>query len=319
MADNLDISENQVSEESIDKGLLAAADQLRERLGADAVAEAEAEVRAQLKREARERLEVVARKRASIRKARRRIEPDVDETFERLSLMFRVQHIVLFVSCSLLIATGMPLKFPNSAWAATFFHLMGGVAASGIIHRIGAAGLIGVGVFHMIYITVTLDGRYNFRQLFPRVKDVRDVVRNVSYFLGRSKTGVRFGRFSYIEKFDYWAVYWGMVVMIGSGLMLWFQDSAMSVFPKFFIDMALEAHSDEALLATLAIIIWHFYNVHLNPDNFPMSWTWLTGKISNEKMIRHHPLEYERIAEEWQKLTKGNGKKHESSVDREEQ
>jgi len=243
-------------------------------------------------------------------------EPEVvssSEEFERFSLVFRIQHIVLFTSCIVLMITGLPLRFPNTGWAAVFFNLTGGVAASGLIHRVGAVGLIGVGVFHMIYITLMRDGRHNFRELIPRFHDVKDVFKNVWYFLGRSKTGAPFGRFSYIEKFDYWAVYWGMVVMIASGLMLWFQDKTMSILPKVFIDVAREAHSDEALLATLAIIIWHFYNVHFSPDHFPMSWTWLTGKISHEKMIHHHPLEYEQIVAEREKSTGGNGREHSSS------
>ena len=100
--------------------------------------------------------------------------------------------------------------------------------------------------------------------------------------------------------------------MIFTGLLLWLEDEAMLVLPKWTLDIARVVHSYEALLATLAIIIWHFYNVHLNPDNFPMSWTWLTGKISKEKMIHHHPLEYEKIVAERRKLTKGNGKKERS-------
>lgn len=236
------------------------------------------------------------------------------EEFQRFSLVFRIQHIVLFTSCIVLIATGMPMKFPNTAWAAAFFHLTGGVAGSGIIHRIGAAGLIGVGFFHMIYITLTKDGRHNFRELIPRLHDFKDVFKNVMYFLGRSKTGAAFGRFSYLEKFDYWAVYWGMVIMIGSGLMLWFHNQAMSIFPKVFIDVAREAHSDEAMLATLAIIIWHFYNVHFSIDHFPMNWVWWTGKMSKEKMIHHHPLEYEQIAAEREKSVEDNSEEHQSSA-----
>lgn len=218
-----------------------------------------------------------------------------DEEIVRFSLTFRIQHIVLFTSCIILILTGMPLKFPDSGLAKAFFGLVGGVPASALMHRMGATGLTVVGVFHMTYIMFTGEGRREFMQLLPRPKDVRDVVANVRYFLGMSAVGARFGRFSYIEKFDYWAVYWGMVVMIGSGAMLWFQDATMAILPKFALDMALEAHSDEALLATLAIIVWHFYNVHFNPSNFPVSWTWWTGRISKQKMIHHHPLEYEQL------------------------
>jgi hypothetical protein len=103
--------------------------------------------------------------------------------------------------------------------------------------------------------------------------------------------------------------------MITSGLMLWFQDTTMAILPKFALDMAHEAHSDEALLATLAIIIWHFYNVHFNPDNFPMSWTWLTGKISKEKIMHHHPLEYEKIMAEREKLRNNGGGKCDATDD----
>ena len=217
------------------------------------------------------------------------------DEFVRFSLVFRIQHIVLFLSTITLIITGLPLKFHDTRWAEAFFRAVGGVEASGFIHRVGASALIGFGVFHMLYIIFTSEGRGHFRELLPRVKDVTDVVKNVLHFFGFSKDGPKFGRFSYIEKFDYWAVYWGTVIMIGTGLMLWFKDFTMSKLPKIILDAALEAHSDEALLATLAIVVWHFYNVHFSPDHFPMNLTWWNGKLSAKKMKDHHPLEYEKL------------------------
>jgi cytochrome b subunit of formate dehydrogenase len=98
-----------------------------------------------------------------------------------------------------------------------------------------------------------------------------------------------------VEKFDYWAVYWGIVIMVGSGLLLWSPELAMRYLPKYALDIAQAVHSDEALLAAAAIIIWHFYNVHFNPECFPMNWAWLTGRISRKRMRKHHPLEYERL------------------------
>jgi cytochrome b subunit of formate dehydrogenase len=118
------------------------------------------------------------------------------------------------------------------------------------------------------------------------------------YMFGFRDDPPRYDRFSYVEKFDYWAVYWGMVVMILSGLVLWFEDASLALLPKYFLDIAHEAHSDEALLATLAIIVWHFYNAHFNPDRFPMSWSWWHGKISQEEMKHHHAVEYERMVNE---------------------
>lgn len=218
--------------------------------------------------------------------------------FQRFSLVFRIQHILLFSSCILLIATGLPLKFPDLGISSSFFHILGGLQASRILHRAGAVVLIFVGCVHLFYLLFTRDGRKNFMGFLPSFKDVTDVMQNVFYMMGFTNRPPRFDRFSYIEKFDYWAVYWGMVVMIFSGLILWFANLSLALLPKYFLDIAHEAHSDEALLATLAIIIWHFYNVHFNPDRFPMSWTWLTGKISEEEMKKHHPIEYERILKE---------------------
>ncbi len=214
---------------------------------------------------------------------------------ERFSWNFRAQHWVLLASCLILIITGLPLKFHEARLSQLFFDLVGGVQTSTLIHRVGAVGLMVVGGYHLLYLLAFAEGRRNFLALLPRPQDVLDFFQMVRYFLGRSEVKPRFGRFSYVEKFDYWAVYWGMVIMIGSGLILWFLETFLQFLPKFAADIAREAHSDEGLLATLAIIIWHFYNVHLNPEHFPMNRTFLTGKISEEEMRQHHPLEYEEI------------------------
>ncbi|MDI6809273.1 MAG: cytochrome b/b6 domain-containing protein [Candidatus Eisenbacteria bacterium] len=226
-----------------------------------------------------------------------------EKEYLRFGLSFRIQHWVLLGSCLVLIITGIPLKFHETGWARVFFGLMGGVKTSGLIHRVGAAGLGFVAVFHVFYTFFSREGRHDFKELIPRPKDFLDFLTMVKYFLGISKTKPRFGRFSYVEKFDYWAVYWGMVIMLGSGIILWFHNAILRVFPKFVADIAREAHSDEGLLATLAIIIWHFYNAHLNPDNFPMNWAWITGRITESTMLHHHPIEYERMIGE--KVAKG--------------
>jgi cytochrome b subunit of formate dehydrogenase len=215
--------------------------------------------------------------------------------FERFSWNFRAQHWVLLASCLILIITGLPLKFHEARISQLFFDLVGGVGTSTLLHRIGAVGLMVVGGYHLFYLVAFREGRKNFLKLLPVPQDVRDFFQMVRYFLGWSEAEPRFGRFSYVEKFDYWAVYWGMVIMIGSGLILWFLETSLRFLPKFAADIAREAHSDEGLLATLAIIIWHFYNVHLNPEHFPMNRTFLTGRISEDEMRRHHPLEYEEL------------------------
>ena len=232
--------------------------------------------------------------------------PETGREFVRFNLSQRLQHIVLFSSCIVLIVTGLPIKFHNSAWAAFAIELMGGVEGSSLVHRIGAVGLIGVAVYHFFYVMLTATGRWNFGNLIWDLKDMRDLAQMLRYFVGRSQERPRFGRYSYVEKFDYWAVYWGIVIMVGSGCLLWFETITLSVFPKYVLDIAKEAHSDEALLATLAIIIWHFYNVHFNPRKFPMNKVWLTGKMSEEEMIEEHPLEYEEVLREEERRRGGS-------------
>lgn len=234
-------------------------------------------------------------RRRSLIQVRQKAKKAQEEYFTRLSLNLRLQHFVMLTSVLTLILTGLPLKFHNASLSHLIIGWMGGIHNSALIHRIAATGLIGVGVYHLLYTIFSSDGRRDFVLLLPRKQDLLDYIQQIKYYLGKTDEKARFGRFSYIEKFDYWAVYWGMVIMITSGSLLWFEGIALRILPKFALDIAKEAHSDEALLATLAIIIWHFYNVHFNPHKFPMSKTWITGKISRSEMIEEHALEYEEI------------------------
>jgi cytochrome b subunit of formate dehydrogenase len=265
------------------------AEAMREKIRRRVREEMERELRARTAKEKRE----VARLAREARKQEKRHEEG--ELFQRFNRNFRFQHMVMFTSVILLIVTGMPLKFPQfvlSRWVITFW---GGIQNSTIVHRIGAGMLIYFMVHHLLYTVLTRDGRRDFLLLIPNLKDAKDISQNVRHFLGKTPDKPRFGRFSYIEKFDYWAVYWGCVIMIGSGLFLWFETDVLRFLPKYALDVAHEMHSDEALLATLAIVIWHFYNVHFNPDRFPGTLLWWHGQLSEHEMKEEHPLEYEEI------------------------
>ncbi|MFQ5811193.1 MAG: cytochrome b/b6 domain-containing protein, partial [Armatimonadota bacterium] len=240
-------SDSEKIDDELESALQEAVAELDSELSPDELAEMKAKLRREMADIVRERASARVRQALQKRGPRPapRTEPaaaeeEAEEEFERLTLLMRIQHIVLFSSCIILIVTGLPLKFPDSAFAKLLFGVTHGIRFSGILHRIGATGLIAVSAFHMGYIAFAREGKELWRHLFPRLKDVLDVLGNVKYFLGFSREPARFGRFSYIEKFDYWAVYWGCVVMILSGALLWFQDQAMRLLPKLAVDMAKE-------------------------------------------------------------------------------
>jgi len=155
--------------------------------------------------------------------------------------------------------------------------------------------LMGVGLFQIGYVIVSRHGNSDFRKIIPTPQDAFDALNLFLYNLGVRSEKPKFGKFNFIEKFEYWALVWGIFVMALTGLLLWFQEAAIALFPIWVLDIIRIVHGFEAILAFLAIIIWHMYNVHLNPEVFPMSKVWITGKISKEDLKSHHPLEYEDI------------------------
>lgn len=221
-----------------------------------------------------------------------------EQYFQRFGLQFRVQHIFLFTSTLGLIITGVPLWCLGRieyGWSQDVVSFFGSIEIIRLLHRFCGVVLVLVSVYHLLYTFLTREGRREFIELLPRLKDVADVTRNSLYFLGLSRQRPRFSRYTYYEKFDYWAVYWGCVIMIGTGLVLWFPGVAAKVVPWLTYELAAEIHADEAVLATLALLVWHFYNVHFNPSRFPGTLLWWHGRISRKEMLREHPLEYEKL------------------------
>jgi formate dehydrogenase subunit gamma len=220
------------------------------------------------------------------------------ERFERFTPNQRIQHILLFSSLIILVITGFPLKYPEVEWLSAIFYLTGGVGGARIIHRIAAAVMLLDFVYHNIYILhLVYRGKIGLKEILlmvPSPKDVKDLIQNIRYFFGLSAERPKFDRFSYMEKFDYWAVYWGIFIMGTSGMVLWFPEFCTRFVKLDIVRIAYIAHSDEALLAFLAISCWHMYNVHLGPRHFPMNKVWYTGWLTREQMLEEHPLEYER-------------------------
>ncbi|HEY7514149.1 MAG TPA: hypothetical protein VIC87_06705, partial [Vicinamibacteria bacterium] len=131
--------------------------------------------------------------------------------------------------------------------------------------------------------------------MLPLPKDAIDMKDNILFMLGVKKERPKFERYMYLEKFDYWAVFWGIVMMVGTGFVFWFPAFFAAWAPSWLITAALIIHGEEATLAILFLFVVHFYNVHLKPSIFPMNWAWLNGRISVEALKHEHPLEYERL------------------------
>lgn len=224
--------------------------------------------------------------------------PDQPATHERFSLNLRIQHIILFVSFTLLAITGIPQKYASLPWAATMVGLMGGIELVRIIHRISAVILVAGTLYHFVYGLYALRVRNARFDMLPRPKDARDLFANLGFLLGIRQTRPKFDRFSYMEKFEYWALIWGTGVMALTGAMLWFPTAVTRVLPGVAVPAAKMMHGSEALLAVSAIVLWHLYNAHLSPRVFPFDPVIFTGQIPEHEMMTEHPLEYERVTGE---------------------
>ncbi len=227
---------------------------------------------------------------------------ETPKEYLRFNTIERIQHVILFTTFLLLSFTGWALKYPeqtveHSSWLV---RIWGGAKNAGIVHRIAGITMLLDFAWHVLYLAYMLStGKMKLRKdttIIPLPKDVMDAVKNILYFLGLGKEKPQFGRFSYIHKFDYWAVFWGMGIIGLSGFFLAFPVQSSYFFPSWSVNWIWEVisimHSDEALLAIVFILFWHFYNEHLKWNKFPMSMTWITGKISIEDMKHEHPLEY---------------------------
>jgi len=245
-----------------------------------------------------------------------------DEIFLRMNFSERVQHVLLVVSFSLLVLTGLPLMFYELRIFKSVFGFEKAFYYRGILHRTAAVILIVDIVWHTGYAILTRRGRDNFKEMIPRLKDALDAVSLFGCNVGLSRWLYRkgilrtffdrhpfwkfenppeYGRYNFVEKLEYLSVAWGSLVMILSGFFMWNVDLSLSIFPLWVHDIFVIVHGYEAMLAFLAIIIWHMYNVHLNPEVFPMSKIWLNGKISGHELKTLHALEYRKILAERQK------------------
>jgi len=198
-----------------------------------------------------------------------------------------VQHFILALAFTVLVITGFSLRFYEDWWSKIIFGWQGGYVFRGNLHRIAGVTLILTSLWHVIFLT-TARGRRFLRDMKPRWEDASQAFRTMGFNLGITREHPSFGRFSYVEKAEYWALVWGTALMGLTGLMLWFDNYFVNWLPKGFLDIALVIHYYEAWLAFLAILIWHMYSAVFSPKVYPMNPSWLTGYMPREQFVAEH-------------------------------
>jgi thiosulfate reductase cytochrome b subunit len=240
------------------------------------------------------------------------------EEYVRFTPLERFLHGLVIISFLLLVITGMPLKFFYTDWAKALLAMMGGQAVASVLHRIGAIitmFYMSVHIISVIYGVITgMDrfrdpqtGRFQLKRIFkivfgpdspmPNLQDARDIIAHNKWFFGAGPKP-QFDRWTYWEKFDYMAVFWGVAMIGTSGLMMWFPEFFTLLLPGWVINVALIIHSDEALLAAGFIFTFHFFNVHFRPDKFPMDRVMFSGRISKSELMGERQRLYERWVED---------------------
>jgi formate dehydrogenase gamma subunit len=213
------------------------------------------------------------------------------ELIKRFSIFQRVEHWLLVASFTTLALTGIPQKFAQAGISDFIIALLGGIETVRIIHRVAATVFVLLAVYHVIELGYKLYVMRLKATMLPGIKDATDIFAMVLYNLGLRKNHPQMGRFNFVEKMEYWALIWGLVLMALTGFMLWNPIAATRVLPGEIIPAAKAAHGAEAVLAVLAILIWHFYSVHLKRWN----WSMFNGKLSRKEMEEDHALELEEI------------------------
>jgi cytochrome b subunit of formate dehydrogenase len=217
----------------------------------------------------------------------------------RFGRVDRTLHGFLMLSFLGLSLTGMPVLFSDARWAARLARLFGGFAAAHLLHRVFASILIAVFLVHVARLVYRVAVRRDYSvfwgptSMVPQPRDVQDMYQQFRWFLGLGPKPI-FDRYTYWEKFDYWAVFWGMGIIGGSGLLLWFPVAFSHLVPGWVYNIALLLHGEEALLAVGFIFTIHFFNGHLRPEKFPMDLVIFTGRVSEKEMRMERPAEYAR-------------------------
>ena len=226
----------------------------------------------------------------------------VGKHIQRFSPIWRLAHITFALSLMVLTLTGMPLFYPDAPWASAIMSALGGPQIAGTIHRVNAVIFAAVFFWHLFYMAwiVARDWK-NFKffgpnSMIPNLKDAADMLGMFKWFFGKGPRP-QFDRWTYWEKFDYWAPFWGVTIIGVSGLVMWLPNVFGAFLPGWVFNVAAIFHGEEAFLAVVFLFTVHFFNNHFRPDKFPLEVVMFTGTFSLEEFKHEHPLEYQRLVD----------------------
>jgi len=221
-----------------------------------------------------------------------------EELVQRFGVLHRLLHLVVLIGFSGLAVTGLSLAFSDQSWARAFMWVLGGSQNAGSLHRFFAVITYACVVIHLVwffYYKLVLKGKWKGpHSLLPRMRDFRDMSEHFRFFFARRSTPPAFDKFSYVEKFDYWAFFLGMNTMGLTGLFLWFPEAFTRLLPGYFVNLAQVLHLYEALMAVTLKIVIHVVAVHFRPAVYPADTSIFTGKTTVERMKEEHAGEWER-------------------------
>jgi formate dehydrogenase subunit gamma len=215
--------------------------------------------------------------------------------YVRFNLATRVEHFAMMVVFTLLVITGLPQKYATAEWAQSFAASIGGVGAMRYVHRILGWIFTIQMVLHIAGLLAYVLRRKGPLTMVPNRRDFTDAIGTLKYYLGMKAHHPPYDRYDYKQKFEYWGMLMGSVLMVVTGFILLYPIQIAAWFPGQTIPVAKVAHSNEGLMALLVIVVWHIYNALLCPDVFPADTSIFTGKISRERMEKEHSLELERL------------------------
>jgi cytochrome b subunit of formate dehydrogenase/mono/diheme cytochrome c family protein len=213
------------------------------------------------------------------------------KTYSRFDRSQRIEHAIFLISFTILGITGLAQKFGTSTGGEFLIRLFDGIETTRIIHRTSAIVLMAIAVYHILGLLYRVFVRRVKLSILPKFQDFQDLMQDVFFYLGLRNSKARYGRYSYVEKAEYWALVWGTIIMAVTGFMMWNPISSARLLPGEAIPAAKAAHGGEALLAVLAIFLWHFYHVHIRHLNMSM----FTGWLSRKEMEHEHPAELDEL------------------------